>query len=200
MQELKKILEEINYRINEYVDHDYVRGSGDVVKGLSIAKSIVRKHLSRENTTEITRCSRDTQGAEHEINLPKEEFEMLRFSDSVTFRCGNEYVSLYMGEDEATREYKIVDDGWILVDERMPTQEECKDNLFWITYGYFSSSSRVAQCQWVLSYDENGNDDSYSEFYIDQAPSIYVPSQNLVTAWKIIDIPEPYRLERSERK
>lgn len=46
MQELKKILEEINYRINEYVDHDYVRGSGDVVKGLSIAKSIVRKHMN----------------------------------------------------------------------------------------------------------------------------------------------------------
>ena len=46
MQELEKILEEINYRINEYVDHDYVRGSGDVVKGLSIAKSIVRKHMN----------------------------------------------------------------------------------------------------------------------------------------------------------
>lgn len=44
--QLKKILEEINYRINEYVDHDYVRGSGDVVKGLSIAKSIVRKHIN----------------------------------------------------------------------------------------------------------------------------------------------------------
>ena len=95
---------------------------------------------------------------------------------------------------------KHMNDGWIPVDERMPTQEECKDNLFWITYGYFSSSPRVAQCQWVLSYDENGNDDSYSEFYIDQAPFIYVPSQNLVTAWKIINIPEPYRLERSERK
>lgn len=46
MQELEKILEEINRRINEYVDHDYVRGSGDVVKGLNIAKSIVRKHMN----------------------------------------------------------------------------------------------------------------------------------------------------------
>ena len=46
MQELEKILEDINRRINEYVDHDYVRGSGDVVKGLSIAKSIVRKHMN----------------------------------------------------------------------------------------------------------------------------------------------------------
>ena len=89
-------------------------------------------------------------------------------------------------------------DGWIPVEERMPTQEECKDNLFWITYGSFSSSSRVAQCEWVFSYDENGNDDSYSEFYIDQSPCIYTPSQNLVKAWKIIDIPEPYRPERNE--
>lgn len=93
-----------------------------------------------------------------------------------------------------------MNDGWISVEERMPTQEECKDNLFWITYGYFSSSSKVAKCQWVFSYDENGNDDSYSEFYIDQSPCIYIPSQNLVKAWKIIDIPEPYRLERSERE
>lgn len=45
MQELEKILEEVNRQINEYVDHDYVRGSGDVVKGLSIAKSIIRKHM-----------------------------------------------------------------------------------------------------------------------------------------------------------
>ena len=46
MQELEKILEELNRRINEYVDHDYARGSGDVVKGLSIAKSIIRKHMN----------------------------------------------------------------------------------------------------------------------------------------------------------
>ena len=46
MQELEKILEEVNRQINEYVDHDYVRGSGDVVKGLSIAKSIIRRHMN----------------------------------------------------------------------------------------------------------------------------------------------------------
>ena len=120
------------------------------------------------------------------------------------YEDGNEKMAIWFRIDEIKRVKKTIrkymNNRWISVDERMPTQEECKDNLFWITYGYFSSSSRVAQCQWVLSYDENGNDDSYSEFYIDQAPSIYVPSQNLVTAWKIINIPEPYRLERSERK
>lgn len=94
---------------------------------------------------------------------------------------------------------KHLKDCWIPVEERMPTQEECKDNLFWITYdGSFGSSCKVAKCQWVFSYDENENDDSYSEFYIDQSPCIYTPSQNLVKAWKIIDIPEPYRPERSD--
>ena len=54
MQELEKILEEINRRIDEYVDHDYVRGSGDVVKGLSIAKSIIRKYMSGKDTDVTT--------------------------------------------------------------------------------------------------------------------------------------------------
>lgn len=94
---------------------------------------------------------------------------------------------------------KHMNDGWIPVEKRMPTQEECKDNLFWITYdGSFGSSCKVAKCQWVFSYDENENDASYSEFYIDQSPCIYTPSQNLVKAWKIIDIPDPYRPERSD--
>lgn len=46
MKKLDKILEELNHRIDEYVDHDYLRGSGDVVIGLSIAKSIVRKYMN----------------------------------------------------------------------------------------------------------------------------------------------------------
>ena len=121
------------------------------------------------------------------------------------YEDGNEKMAIWFRIDEIKRIKKIIrkymNGGWISVDERMPTQEECKDNLFWITYGgSFSSSSKVAKCQWIFSYDENGNDDSYSEFYIDQSPCIYIPSQNLVKAWKIIDIPEPYRLERSERK
>ena len=121
------------------------------------------------------------------------------------YEDGNEKMAIWFRIDEINRIKKIIrkymNNGWIPVEKRMPTQEECKDNLFWITYdGSFGSSSKVAKCQWVFSYDENENDDSYSEFYIDQSPCIYTPSQNLVKAWKIIDIPEPYRLERSERK
>ena len=95
---------------------------------------------------------------------------------------------------------KHMNDGWILVEERMPTQEECEDNWFWIAYGgSFGNSPRVARCEWVFADDENGNDDSGSEFYIDQFPLPYKPSKNLIKAWKIIDIPEPYRPERSEQ-
>ena len=131
-----------------------------------------------------------------EIRVKAIELKNTYWADDERHLTGKGVEAMCVQVEDIIRKY--MNDGWISVDERMPTQEECKDNLFWITYGYFSSSSRVAQCQWVLSYDENGNDDSYSEFYINQAPSIYVPSQNLVTAWKIIDIPEPYRLERNE--
>ena len=94
---------------------------------------------------------------------------------------------------------KHMNDGWIPVDERMPTQEECEDNWFWIAYGYsFGNSPRVARCEWVFADDENGNDASGSEFYIDQFPLPYKPSKNLIKAWKIIDIPAPYRPERNE--
>ena len=93
---------------------------------------------------------------------------------------------------------KHMNDGWIPVEERMPTQEECEDNWFWIAYGdSFGNSPRVARCEWVFADDENGNDASGSEFYIDQFPLPYNPSKNLIKAWKIIDIPAPYRPERN---
>ena len=93
---------------------------------------------------------------------------------------------------------KHMNDGWIPVEERMPTQEECEDNWFWIAYGdSFGNSPIVARCEWVFADDENGNDASGSEFYIDQFPLPYKPSKNLIKAWKIIDIPAPYRPERN---
>ena len=103
MQELEKILEEIGVKI--------AGSMGKKREGLLEAEEIIHKHLSRENDSETVRLSRDTEGTNEEINLSKEEFDMLRFDDSVTFRCGNEYVSLYMWEDEATRKYKHMNDG-----------------------------------------------------------------------------------------
>ena len=60
MQELEKILEEIDLKITGSM--------GKRREGLLEAEKIIRKHLSREKATEITRSSRDTEPAE-EINL-----------------------------------------------------------------------------------------------------------------------------------
>lgn len=115
---------------------------------------------------------------------------------------GNEKMAIWFRIDEINRIKKIIhkymNNRWIPVEKRMPTQEECKDNWFWIAYGdSFGNSPRVARCEWVFADDENGNDDSGSEFYIDQFPLPYKPSKNLIKAWKIIDIPAPYRPERN---
>ena len=208
MQELEKILEEIDQEVKEYMEIDFGDEYNAGIKDMTeMSKKIIRKYLSRENDSEITRSPRDT-----DVLIALEVLDKLSFFGGQ--RAGRELwndkprdvqdedIANFNRDIEYLRDFirKHMNDGWIPVEDRMPTQEECKDNLFWITYGSFSSSSRVAQCQWVFSYDENGNDDSYSEFYIDQSPCIYTPSQNLVKAWKIIDIPAPYRLERSERK
>ena len=92
MQELEKILEEIG-EVRGQAGREWPSEDNYIKKewehGVDRVVGVIRTHLSRENDPEITRSSRDTQGAEHEINLPKEEFEILRFADSVTFRCGN---------------------------------------------------------------------------------------------------------------
>ena len=102
----------------------------------------------------------------------------------VESRCGQKFINTSVN-------------GWIPVSERMPTEEECKNKWFWITYGSTGNySTEIAKCRWIEADDENGNDDSFSEFYIDQEPLGYAPSQNLIQAWKIADIPDPYIPER----
>ena len=109
---------------------------------------------------------------------------------------------------ESRRGQKFINtsvNGWIPVSERMPTEEECKNKWFWITYGSTGNySTEIAKCRWIEADDENGNDDSFSEFYIDQEPLGYAPSQNLIQAWKIADIPDPYIIfpkgEENDRK
>lgn len=58
MQELEKILKEIDGMIERYKENPRLEVV-DICYGLNQAKDIVRKHLSRENTPEITRSSRD---------------------------------------------------------------------------------------------------------------------------------------------
>ena len=45
MQELEKILEEIEHKKWECINRDYIYGSGDRVNGLDMAIDIIRKHM-----------------------------------------------------------------------------------------------------------------------------------------------------------
>lgn len=92
---------------------------------------------------------------------------------------------------------KHMNDGWIPCSERMPTEEECENEYFWVMLKY-NTSPVISKCSWTEAEDENGNDDSFSEFFIDQYPQVYTSSKDIVIAWKIVDVPEPYRPERSE--
>ena len=169
MQELEKTLEEIDFKIT--------RSMGRKREGLLEAEEIIRKHLSRENDSETMRLSRDTEGTNEEINLSKEEFDMLRFDDSVTFRCGNEYVSLYMWEDEATRKYKHMNDDWIPVDERLPEEAGT-----YIVNALNGERSIVTFAKWK---------NRYKRFDMTGARAYW-----RIIAWR--PLPEPYRPERSE--
>ena len=90
---------------------------------------------------------------------------------------------------------KRMNDGWIPTKERTPTKEECeRDNIrFLISIGIDCwYSTEIAKCSWVEADNAGGTDGSYSEFWIDQFPHIYYPSQRLIAAWKILELPEPY--------
>ena len=97
---------------------------------------------------------------------------------------------------------KHMNDGWIPVEERMPTKEECEKNQtgcikFWITYGYRGNySTLLANCKWVEADNEDGTTGDFAEFWVDQYPQIFYPSLNLIRGWKIIEAPDPYRPER----
>ena len=92
---------------------------------------------------------------------------------------------------------KHMNDGWIPCSERMPTEEECENEYFWVMLKY-NTSPVISKCSWTEAEDENGNDDSFSEFFIDQYPQVYTSSKDIVIAWKIVDVPEPYQPERRD--
>ena len=93
-----------------------------------------------------------------------------------------------MGYEDGMQD--VGDTDWIDCKDFMPTKDMDKKPV-WIVYGSsMNLSVKFAYCDWVLSDNENGNDNSYSQFYIDQAPSLYYPSLNLVHYWKPVNIPE----------
>ena len=167
MQEIEKILEEIENTFKENIEniedengvHHFVI---DSFTATFLAKEIIRKHMDNNNLCE--KCSR-------------RKWYQIGYKDGKN-------------------------DGWIPVEERMPTKEECEKNQtgcikFWITYGYRGNySTLLANCKWVEADNEDGTTGDFAEFWVDQYPQIFYPSLNLIRGWKIIEAPDPYRPER----
>ena len=81
MQELEKILEEINEEIKSSIAFSSV-----FTDGLCRARNIIINHLSRESTPEITRSSRDTDGwIPVEERLPEDGQEVLCCDDMAVY-------------------------------------------------------------------------------------------------------------------
>lgn len=95
MQELEKILEELNNEENRIlsdlkseVSQRSVNEMRKYVQGLRRAKEIIRAHLSCENTAETARSSRDNDGwIPVDERLPKESLNSMIGWDDYRNRC-----------------------------------------------------------------------------------------------------------------
>ena len=129
-------------------------------------------------------------------NCSRRKWYMLGYEDAVKEEPGVAKEFLKQCK-QIVKKYEKNYSGWISLEERMPTKEECENDYFWLMFKY-NTSPVVARCCWVESEDENGNDDSFSEFFIDQYPQMYIPSKSNIIAWRIVGVPKPYYTERSD--
>ena len=133
MQELEKILEEIDQEVKEYMEIDFGDEYNAGIKDMAeMSKKIIRKYSSHENDSEITRSPRDT-----DVLIALEVLDKLSFFGGQ--RAGRELwndkprevqdedIANFNRDVEQLRDFICrMDAGWIPVEERMP--EEPKAN------------------------------------------------------------------------
>lgn len=170
MQELEKIMEEIEEKTF----------TGGVLKGyvlLNDVKDIIRKHLSRENTPEITRSPRDNKCGE----CSRRKWYMKGYEDALK----EDGVSEEFLEDcrRTAQKYKKDNDGWIPADDRLP-EEEVSVLVQWEKYDkYLNVTLTYLDVMWL--------DDAEEKVF----ETINGVPNGKVIAWR--PLPEPYRPERS---
>lgn len=134
MQELEKILEEIDQEVKEYMEIDFGDEYNAGIKDMAeMSKKIIRKYLSRENDSEITRSPRDT-----DVLIALEVLDKLSFFGGQ--RAGRELwndkprevqdedIANFNRDIEYLKDIirKHMNDGWIPVEKELP--EEPKEN------------------------------------------------------------------------
>ena len=200
MQELEKILEEIDQEVKEYMEIDFGDEYNAGIKDMTeMSKKIIRKYLSRENDSEITRSPRDT-----DVLIALEVLDKLSFFGGQ--RAGRELwndkprevqdedITNFNRDIEYLRDFirKHKNDGWISVKERMP--EDDVDVL--VTYADIDDENYTDICITTYGYAYlGGNKLDFKEW---RSPFEYFKTNYKVIAWK--PLTEPYQPERSERK
>ena len=190
MQELEKILEEIDQELQCYLEinlgDEYNAGIKDMAE---MSKKIIRKYLSRENDSEITRSPRDT-----DVLIALEVLDKLSFFGGQ--RAGRELwndkprevqdedIANFNQDIEYLKDiiHKHINNGWIPVEERMPEND---DFVLATVTGIYN----------VLTFSEAIQLASYCKddgWFIEGYPEWENPN---VSAWR--PLPEPYRPERS---
>ena len=98
MQELEKILEEIEHKKLECINRDYIYGSGDRVNGLDMAIDIIRMHMNDdwisvderlpEDGTDVLVVLKPTYESDYiEYSIAR----YLRFENDEAHWCDNHY-------------------------------------------------------------------------------------------------------------
>ena len=187
MQELEKILEEIDQELQCYLEIDlgdeYNAGIKDMAE---MSKKIIRKYLSRENDSEITRSPRDT-----DVLIALEVLDKLSFFGGQ--RAGRELwndkprevqdedIASFNRDIEWLREFirKHMNDGWIPVEERLP--EVTEEDIIPVEV------TTMGGLRTVGCYFE----------YMNEWYALDGDSKLNVIAWK--EPSEPYQPERSEK-
>lgn len=172
---LYKILEELEYEIltNKEIGRKQC-------EGMARAMNIIRSHIDDVSNINVSNVAA--------INREMEDYLFEKYCiegfDEELDKIFKKYLDLC--KDTTI----IINDGWIDCKKSMPTKDMDKKPV-WIVYGSpMNFSVEFAYCDWTLSEDEYGNDDSYTQFYIPQAPCLYYPSLNLVHYWKPVNIPK----------
>ena len=201
MQELEKILEEINL-----LDIIYDLDNGGCLLRHEDVEEIIRKYLSRENDSEITRSPRDT-----DVLIALEVLDKLSFFGGQ--RAGRELwndkprevqdedIASFNRDIEWLREFirKHMNDGWIPVDDRLP--EPGRIVLITQAYSWENFEEGASVTIGRLSPEKNNKMWEFQYYRPDfrsgtiMDNDIICPGNEYVIAWR--PLPEPYHPERS---
>lgn len=182
MQELEKIVKEINEAIERYGTNPYIDEKvTDLCYGMNIAKDIVRKHITGDPDGWVPEVRKilDKIEAEHPYKVPGNHNTYSQYNEGWQDAI-----------DRVRGKLENLAGGWIPVEERLP--EDDVDVL--VTYADIDDEQYVDITITTYGYAYLGG--RKLDFKEWRSPFEYFRSNYKVIAWQ--PLPEPYRPERSD--